>query len=825
MMRSKVHSQPRSMSPRLGRLTWSLTAGIALGTLATLSPLLLVATALAVLIVVSVRRHLPENEQCTVTTIVLAAIIARVVVVAALAVWSIPVASAQSGGVLFGDEGYLFERSLRTRDIVLGFSVGKLDYMTVFDGYYDTKYSWWLAWLQTTFGPSPYAIRVVNGLLFVAAASVMYRLARRAFGATAAQWGLATLLFLPSLLFWSVSLLKDSVYFLLTTGALAAAVMVARGPRWSVRIGGLAALLGMLWGLADLRPWATPLTVGGIAAGFAIRWTFHSKVRMGAALAGVLLAGAVTAASSPLSTAVLETITWLSQQHIGHATTPGHAYRTLDDEFYPDYQRALGGRPLKPAVAARYIARSAVAFVSVPLPWRLATPAELAYIPEQVVWYVIAAFGVVGLVAAYRRDATFTSLLVGYIVTMSAALALINGNVGTLVRLRGLVTRFVVWIAAVGLMATITKLTGDKAVATSRLVDREGRLAGRLNVVDALCLGVLCGLIPVAYVSWLLFQPAKPEIRSVERSEITSAEEKIAAGQPIRLKVKIRGDHLTPMLRAHIGPVPAMGFTFEGPTSGDVIIGDNVPPGTHDLILYDGPLEVARAPGAVTIAPSTGVSMRAIGAFTLLDERTAKSLHVGQQFQIDGRPLAEILALGAAGPDRRDVKNGSGSFQASTLDTWGRDAIVRMHCDPHPDSARCYIGGTVVADSGSTLVYVPGSAPARQMRVQTIVPDEAPTGATVRVRLEGDATLLNSIRAGERDVRWPSIDDRAATVERIQRAGSPGRLEVVVRLGVDRASDGWQYHSQPILAGGPFTFVTDRYSVMGTVIEMRIDER
>ena len=439
-----------------GRLALTIGGGVALGAALTASPLTLVCAVVAVAVVAAVRRDLPPDEQRAVTTIIVAAILVRLLMVLGLVAWSIPYASAQSGGVLFGDEGYMFERSLRTRDIFLGLPVSKLDYMMVFDSYANNKYMWWMSWVQTVFGPSPHAIRLLNGLLFVAASAVMYRLARPRFGVTPALWALAVTLFLPSLLIWSVSLLKDSVFFLLTSTAVAGAVAVARDRRLA-RLAGAVLLGAALWALADLRPGAIPITAGGIALGFVMVVAFKTRTRGWSAATAALALAAVVVATPPLSAAALERITWLSRQHIGHATTPGHAYHTLDAKFYDDFEAALGGAAMTRAEAARYAARSLAAFVLVPLPWDMRTVREFAFLPEHVAWYAIVVCALVGLPFAYRRDPVLTSVLVGYIMLMSAALALTNGNVGTLVRLRGLVTRFVIWIAAVGLAVVLAQ--------------------------------------------------------------------------------------------------------------------------------------------------------------------------------------------------------------------------------------------------------------------------------------------------------------------------------------------------------------------------------
>src|SRR5262249_13533389 len=160
------------------------------------------------------------------------------------------------------------------------------------------------------------------------------------------------------------------------------------------------------------------------------------------------------------------------------------------------------------------------------------------------------------------------------------------------------------------------------------------------------------------------FRPARPTIQSVEPSEVNKEERRIANGLVIRRKLKVRGDNLTPMLRAAIDEYPAIGFTFESPKSADVIVGD-LPMGTHDLILYVGAQEVARVRGAIEILPEPGSTVRVIGALIQLDEPSATRLHVGQQFQVSGHTAAEFLKLGGVEPDRHRVTMPDGHIETS----------------------------------------------------------------------------------------------------------------------------------------------------------------
>jgi hypothetical protein len=73
-------------------------------------------------------------------------------------------------------------------------------------------------------------------------------------------------------------------------------------------------------------------------------------------------------------------------------------------------------------------------------------------------WYVMLVLLPIGAVAGWRRDPLVTCLLVGFTLPTAAVLALTNGNVGTLLRLRGLVTPYLVWVSAVGLCASMGML-------------------------------------------------------------------------------------------------------------------------------------------------------------------------------------------------------------------------------------------------------------------------------------------------------------------------------------------------------------------------------
>jgi hypothetical protein len=100
--------------------------------------------------------------------------------------------------------------------------------------------------------------------------------------------------------------------------------------------------------------------------------------------------------------------------------------------------------------AARFVLRALASFVVVPAPWRATSRSALAFVPQQIVYYLLFVLAAVGCVTGFKRDALLTCLLGANIAVYAAGISLYSGNIGTFVRHRDLVVPMVVWLSALG---------------------------------------------------------------------------------------------------------------------------------------------------------------------------------------------------------------------------------------------------------------------------------------------------------------------------------------------------------------------------------------
>jgi hypothetical protein len=442
---------------------WSIAAGLGLGLLFAAAPVLCIVLAAMAAFIALAGRDLDWPERRRLLAILGVALAARLAFIGAEMVRAIPLLNDLSVGALGGDDLYYVSRALRARDIMLGLTPGKYDYFMVYDEYGRTSYLQVLTVVQTLLGPSPYGLRALNALLFVAGAYLLFRLARRAYGATAAALGLTVVLFLPSLFVASASLLKESIYFLVTALLITVALAAIRDPRIRVRLAAIVIGAACLWTIEDLRRGALVLAIAGLAAAIVLRIVFATPRR---AMAGVAIAAMLTVAAvmqPAVHDRVLDSVASAAKTHGGHVFTTGHAYKLLDEGFYMKPATPSSWQlELTDAQAARFLIRAAASLLFTPWPWEIMSRSELAFLPEHFVWLLIVLFAPAGLIAGWRRDPLVTCLLIGFVLPTAAAIAVTNGNVGTLLRLRGLVSPLLIWVAVVGALRVAEYLLGRR---------------------------------------------------------------------------------------------------------------------------------------------------------------------------------------------------------------------------------------------------------------------------------------------------------------------------------------------------------------------------
>ena len=434
---------------------WMILTGIVLGIGYAASPLTVWFLGSVVFLCIWARRGLSVRERQWVLGLLLFAVAARLLLVALLFLTTDPFETKSF--FWDGDGIYLKQRAEWIRSVWLGNQIAPLDYdRAFFRGYGWTSYIYVIAYVQYWLGESPYGIHLLNVFLSLSVAVVLYRLVRKAYGKTAALIGLALSLFMPTLLLWSVSALKESLYIFLIMLGLVGTVTVVRGPSMMRRILGLCAVI------------ISFATIDGVR--------FGGEIVLGAGLAGGLF-GAVTARRLWVAVLVLALLPfvgyrlmqtdvvysrvqpqlqWLALQHVGHVKTEGNAYKLLDERFYVDSARDETIATWTPAEQLRYFVKATASFIAVPLPWQARSTTEMLFLPQQIIWYLMILFAVVGSVSGVRRDPFVTCMLLAIVVVGSVAVALGSGNIGTMVRHRDTVVPFVVWLSAGGAVATVS---------------------------------------------------------------------------------------------------------------------------------------------------------------------------------------------------------------------------------------------------------------------------------------------------------------------------------------------------------------------------------
>ena len=440
----------------------AVAAGIVLGIVYTLSPLTVWAAAIFVFLVWLIGDGLPEAERRRIRTILVAAILIRVVVIGG--VWLTTDHARVPFATFFGDEGYFIRRATWLRNIALGIPIHNADMIYAFDDYSYMHYMYVIAFIEALVGFAPYGLKVLSAAMYLAGVVVSLpagasRLRQRRCARRARRRAVST-----------------QPVRVVDRGAEGAALFPDRSA--GMRRGGRhdadcfdgasdrrgAVSLGRRRGVA-VHPRGGPDHRRG--------WTGRRHpVRLArprpraAVVVAMAVAVAVMVAWSRPSTQLraVQAVRTAATLHWWQVNTPGYSYQTLDTRLYSD-KDAIDG--MTRGETGRFLVRSAVDYLTVPRPWTIESRAALAFVPELMFWYCMLALLPIGLIAALRRDPVVTMVLAAYAFALAAPVAVSDGNIGTLVRHRGLALPYLIWLSAVGAEALLmyAARATNKAVA------------------------------------------------------------------------------------------------------------------------------------------------------------------------------------------------------------------------------------------------------------------------------------------------------------------------------------------------------------------------
>jgi len=386
-----------------------------------------------------VRRAAPERDRKALTGLLAAALIMR------LTLFVILQYLVFSRGMtdIFGDardnimQGTIFADYFRGElDIgrVLTIDRYNTHAMSVFNGLY-----------FLVFGKDIIFLKYINSLAMLAAGWFIYDFLRRAYSGAAGLTACAIVLFWPTLLFWSITGLKEA-HLIFCLAAIFWTIMRMGKVSWGAKKALYAAVLAVCTCYTVLLKYKMMfpillLELALLAFYYVLRRcrTARAKWRL-AFFAGAFFAAGVLAFHGRVFQGLKDLYGVMFSYYVGSLNTPGWNYVIITPDSSHMYN---------PVFMIKYFTGAWLHFLAEPFPWHMYSPGLLSTVPEMAAWYILLLFSAAGFVRLKRlgRLADFVPMLIFFVLYVSS-LGMSVANIGTVIRFRDAVMPITAMLAA-----------------------------------------------------------------------------------------------------------------------------------------------------------------------------------------------------------------------------------------------------------------------------------------------------------------------------------------------------------------------------------------
>ena len=142
------------------------------------------------------------------------------------------------------------------------------------------------------------------------------------------------------------------------------------------------------------------------------------------------------------------------------------------------------------------------------------------------------------------------------------------------------------------------------------VIDSQGKVFGRFNLVDVLLVALLAAAVPAAHASRALFRESHAQLTAISPKAVEQGADRL---------IELTGVSFRPYMRVSFGATQAASFQYYGATQAFVPV-PALEPGTYDVVLYDHAREVARLPQAMSVTGLAAGDLAYEGARRILDE-------------------------------------------------------------------------------------------------------------------------------------------------------------------------------------------------------------
>ncbi|MFC1698995.1 ArnT family glycosyltransferase [Candidatus Omnitrophota bacterium] len=296
------------------------------------------------------------------------------------------------------------------------------------------------------FGFSQFAAKLINSLFSVGAAVLIYYIAKDIFEQRVAKLAAILAAFFPTIVLWSVTHLKEpinSFFICLTIFSIHRLIFLKKKSylllliisfanifvRYSLGIFTLCfALLSLIIGLSRNK---------------------YFRLAIVLLICSVMMTSLGREKVKSAETKLISEINGLIYAQRGVVSAGGAVYQIYPEDFE-------GLSSIKQLFSLDFMAAAAkgvIFFLLTPFPWQISSKLQLLSYPQVILWYLLFAFALVGIIFSLRYYFKESCLILVFLFFSVLLSSLVSGNIGSAMRHRDITTPLILLFSAAGLVS------------------------------------------------------------------------------------------------------------------------------------------------------------------------------------------------------------------------------------------------------------------------------------------------------------------------------------------------------------------------------------